>query len=158
MIDTLVQPIPQDYVTLPLQRQQFLSAAWKFARLDPGQREEEISLESGGSQILGGRYAPLVSSFEELKPAVAFALRLTLGTAALSMPESGSSGSRVAKIEESLERAEAALLERRRQAWRTALDKVKRRAIRTGIRDLAAQHDHYLYGVPKRNEATRSFS
>jgi hypothetical protein len=34
--------------------------------------------------------------------------------------------------------------------------RLARHAIRTGIRDLADEHDHYVYGTPKRTKAKRS--
>ena len=36
--------------------------------------------------------------------------------------------------------------------WQQLLDAIKHSRISTGIGDLAHQHDHYLYGTPKRDD------
>ena len=36
--------------------------------------------------------------------------------------------------------------------WQHLMDTIKRNRISTGIGDLAHQHDHYLYGTPKRED------
>lgn len=36
--------------------------------------------------------------------------------------------------------------------WEQLMDAIKRNRISTGIGDLAHQHDHYLYGTPKRDD------
>ena len=35
--------------------------------------------------------------------------------------------------------------------WQELFDSMERNSIETGIGDLAHQHDHYLYGLPKRD-------
>lgn len=35
--------------------------------------------------------------------------------------------------------------------WQELFDSMERNRIETGIGDLAHQHDHYLYGLPKRD-------
>jgi len=35
--------------------------------------------------------------------------------------------------------------------WLTFLDQIDQYAVDTGIEDLSLNHDHYLYGVPKRS-------
>jgi len=35
-------------------------------------------------------------------------------------------------------------------AWSEFLENIDEYAVETGIKDLAENHDHYLYGVPKR--------
>ena len=37
------------------------------------------------------------------------------------------------------------------QAWEDFFDLVDRCQVQTGISDLAHQHEHYLYGVPKQS-------
>ena len=37
------------------------------------------------------------------------------------------------------------------EGWRILLEGIERSRINTGIGDLAHQHDHYLYGTPKRD-------
>jgi hypothetical protein len=36
------------------------------------------------------------------------------------------------------------------EPWSEFLDNIDQYAVETGIKDLAANHDHYLYGTPKR--------
>ncbi len=36
--------------------------------------------------------------------------------------------------------------------WKQLIDTIERNRISTGIGDLAHQHDHYLYGTPKRED------
>ncbi len=61
-------------------------------------------------------------------------------------------------IEESeLEKALAAYLkpfeaktEKNDDMWTDFLENIDKYAVETGIKDLAENHDHYLYGTPKR--------
>lgn len=50
--------------------------------------------------------------------------------------------------------ARAVLRLRQEKAWLAAIEELQARAVHTGIKDLAAEHDHYLYGTPKRNART----
>jgi len=36
------------------------------------------------------------------------------------------------------------------ETWRDFLENIDKYAVETGIKDLAENHDHYLYGTPKR--------
>ena len=66
----------------------------------------------------------------------------------------------MAKRPATIKEEDAALLsaEKGKQAWRAAFKKLRPHATHTGIPDLADEHDHYLYGGPKRSESEASES
>ncbi len=54
------------------------------------------------------------------------------------------------EVEKDASNQSAPNLDERDEGWSEFLENIDQHAVETGIKDLAANHDHYLYGTPKR--------
>jgi predicted transcriptional regulator len=54
-------------------------------------------------------------------------------------------------IEQALDSAITIELSAEERGWQLLMESIEKYQVNTGITDLADQHDHYLYGKPKRD-------